>query len=219
MNDSYIDIYCERTGPEYWSEPVNAATNFSFIICALLVGRMIRRRASPGSCDVVPWVLCVLIFVIGVGSWLFHTHATRWALLSDVIPIAIFILTYTWYALRRFVGATAIVCGLGVAAVLGIAMAVPLLTGFRGGAYVAALIAMLLIGGYLQYSRSSLAGTALLLAGAVFFVSLMLRTFDLPLCGHFALGTHFAWHVLNAIVLFIVARAMVMHGRVFDSVG
>ena len=60
-------------------------------------------------------------------------------------------------------------------------------------------------------SRSS--GNALLQAAAVFFVSLMLRTVDLPLCGQFPLGTHFAWHLLNAVVLFIVARAMVLYGK------
>ena len=30
-----IDGYCERTGPEYWSEPVNAVTNAAFLIAAL----------------------------------------------------------------------------------------------------------------------------------------------------------------------------------------
>lgn len=213
MNDGYIDIYCERTGPEYWSEPVNAITNFAFIISALFLARLIRQQPGDVRRDAVPWIFCGLIFVIGVGSWLFHTHATRWALLSDVIPIAIFILLYTWYALRRFAGASAMICGIGVLLVLGIARVVPELTGFRGGPYVAALTAMLIIGAYLHFARSHVAGKALLLAAAVFFVSLTLRTIDLPLCGQFALGTHFAWHVLNAVVLFIVGRAMVLYGR------
>ena len=92
MNAEYIDIYCERTGPEFWSEPVNAITNFAFIISALFIAKLIRDQWHRGNRDVVWWIFCALIFIIGVGSWLFHTHATRWALLSDVIPIAIFIL-------------------------------------------------------------------------------------------------------------------------------
>ena len=213
MKTEYIDIYCERTGPEFWSEPVNAITNFSFIISALFISILIRDQLRRGNRDVVSWIFCALIFIIGVGSWLFHTHATRWALLSDVIPIAIFILLYTWYALRRFAAATVLVSGAGVVIVLAIAAAVPPLTGFRGGSYVSALVAMVAIGGFLHFSRGHVAGSALLLAAAVFFVSLTLRTVDLSLCGQFPLGTHFAWHVLNAVVLFIVARAMVLYGR------
>ena len=213
MNTEYIDIYCERTGPEFWSEPVNAITNFAFIISALLIAKLIRDQLHRGNRDVVSWIFCALIFIIGVGSWLFHTHATRWALLSDVIPIAIFILLYTWYALRRFAAATVLVSGVGVVIVLAIAVTVPPLTGFRGGSYVAALVAMVAIGVFLHFSRGHVAGSALLLAAAVFFVSLTLRTVDLPLCGQFPMGTHFAWHLLNAVVLFIVARAMVLYGK------
>ena len=152
MNAEYIDIYCERTGPEFWSEPVNAITNFAFIISALFIAKLIRDQLRRGNRDVVSWIFCALIFIIGVGSWLFHTHATRWALLSDVIPIAIFILLYTWYALRRFAAATVLVSGAGVVIVLAIAVTVPPLTGFRGGSYVAALVAMVAIGVFLHFS-------------------------------------------------------------------
>ncbi|MAJ93379.1 MAG: hypothetical protein EVA87_05550 [Rhodospirillaceae bacterium] len=213
MNTEYIDVYCERTGPEFWSEPVNAITNLAFFISALFIAKLIRDQLRQGNRDVVSWIFCALIFIIGVGSWLFHTHATRWALLSDVIPIVIFILLYTWYALRRFAAATVLVSGAGVVIVLAIAAAVPPLTGFRGGSYVAALVAMVAIGVFLHFSRGHVAGSALLLAAVVFFVSLTLRTVDLPLCGQFPIGTHFAWHLLNAVVLFIAARAMVLFGK------
>lgn len=212
MEKSYIDIYCERTGPEFWSEPVNAVTNLAFIVAALLVARLIMRADPVVRRDSAVWVLAGLICIIGIGSGLFHTFATRWAMLSDIIPIALFILVYTWYAVRRFVGAPVWGCALAVAAVLGLAMAVPPLTGFRGGSYVAALTALIVIGGYLKLARSHPAGGALLTAAAVFAVSLTLRTIDEPFCGSFPMGTHFFWHLFNAVVLFIVARAMVKYG-------
>jgi len=200
-------------GPEYWAEPVNALTNLSFIISGLLVIRLISTGRGEAAFDIVPWFFATLICAIGIGSWLFHTHAQRWAMLADIIPIALFILIYTWYALRRFVRAPAWACATAVAAVLAVAMAVPPLSGFRGGSYVAALLAMLIIGGYLSLIRTHPAGGALLLAAAVFLVSLTLRTIDEPVCQSFPLGTHFLWHLLNATVLFIVARAIVLYGR------
>lgn len=212
MNGTYIDIYCERTGPEFWSEPLNAITNLAFLIAAFLLARLILRAEPGARGDVALWGLTGLICVIGIGSGLFHTFATRWALLADIIPIALFILIYTWYAVRRFAAAPAWVCALSVAAVLGIAMAVPPLTGFRGGSYVAALTALIVIGGYLKAVRRHSAGAGLLLAALVFAVSLALRTVDAQdgaVCAAIPVGTHFLWHLLNATVLFIVTRALV----------
>tara|TARA_E500000331_G_scaffold159040_1_gene154198 strand:+ start:209 stop:493 length:285 start_codon:yes stop_codon:yes gene_type:complete len=92
-------------------------------------------------------------------------------------------------------------------------MVVPPLTGFRGGSYIAALTALIAIGGFLSLVRQQPAGPALLFAAAVFAVSLTLRTIDDPFCDALPLGTHFIWHVLNGCVLFIVVRALVLFGR------
>lgn len=223
MEHSYLNIYCERTGPEFWSEPLNAVTNLAFIIAVFFLVRMILRAGPAIRRDAGIWVLTGLVLMIGIGSGLFHTFATRWALLMDVIPIAFFILIYTWYAVRRLAAAPAWVCVLSVAAVLGLAMAVPPLTGFRGGSYVAALTALVVIGGYLKFGRGHGAGehpggghpggAALLFAAATFAVSLTFRTIDAPLCETVPFGTHFMWHVLNGCVLFLVVRALVLFGR------
>ncbi len=216
MNGIYIDIYCERTGPEFWSEPLNAVTNLAFFVAAFLLARATMRADTAVRRDYAPWMFAGLIGVIGLGSGLFHTFATRWALFADIIPIAVFILLYTWYALRRFVAAPVWVCALSVAAVLALAMAVPPLTGFRGGSYVAALTALIVIGGFLKFRRRHPAGGALLTAAALFAVSLAFRTVDAqdgPVCAAVPAGTHFLWHLLNATVLFIVVRALILSGR------
>ncbi len=209
--NGYIDIYCERTGPEFWSEPVNALTNLAFLIAAVALVPLLRAERS----DIRPtgWFFAGLIAAIGIGSGLFHTFAQRWSALADVIPIAIFILSYTWVALRRFAGLPRWACWLGPAAVLGIAAAVPVLTGFRGGSYVAALIALIVIGGWLAAVPRHPGGRALLAAAALFAVSLAFRTADQPFCDANPLGTHFLWHLLNAVVLYTVTRAMILHGR------
>ena len=213
MKEEHIDIYCERTGPEYWSEPINALTNLAFIVSAIWIAKLLHTNGRGARPDPALWILCGLIFAIGIGSWLFHTHATRWAMFADVIPIVIFILTYTWYALRRFAQFDAVICAAGVLAVSAVAIAIPPLTGFRGGAYIAALMAMIIIGAYLSIAKGHRGGGALLAAAGIFAVSLTLRTADLRLCGNFPLGTHFVWHLLNSVVLLFVARAMVLYGR------
>jgi Ceramidase len=49
----------------------------------------------------------------------------------------------------------------------------------------------------------------ILLATVVFSVSLTLRTLDQPFCGGNPLGLHFLWHVLNAVVLYLITRAQI----------
>ena len=218
MKNPYIDLYCERIGPEYWSEPVNAVTNIAFILSAVAVTMVICNAPRGVQRDIGVWALNGLIYLIGIGSWLFHTHAVLWALLADIFPIAGFILLYTWYALRHLVGVKWWVCALGAAVVLGIAVIINIFTGYEGGAYIAALCALGGIGTYLQLGPRHRAGPPLLLAAMVFIVSLTLRTLDQPLCAQIVLGTHFVWHILNSVVLFVVAYTLIKSMGANDSV-
>ena len=103
-----IDSYCERTDPSYWSEPVNALTNLAFLVVAVW---MWRRHDDRGS-----RVLSGILFVIGVGSWLFHTHATAWAAAADSLPILVFSLSYIYLANRDFWGLPVWLSALGALA-------------------------------------------------------------------------------------------------------
>jgi hypothetical protein len=104
-----VDGYCERLGPGYWAEPVNALTNLAFVLVAVVVWPRVRgRRTGQGMAGVLA--------LIGVGSWLFHTHANRLTGLMDVLPILAFILIYVFAATRDFMGARPWVAGLAVVA-------------------------------------------------------------------------------------------------------
>jgi len=73
--------------------------------------------------------------------------------------------------------------------------------------YLPALVALIAvaIGAKQQGVRRGLAFAALLFA-----VSLALRTADLAVCTAFPLGTHFAWHILNAAVLYVLLRTAIL---------
>ncbi|RVB41600.1 ceramidase domain-containing protein, partial [Mesorhizobium sp. M7A.F.Ca.CA.001.06.1.1] len=95
-----VDLYCERTGPEFWSEPVNALTNFAFIAAGLWGVREVRRLGTGAFAEVLAW----WVVAIGIGSTIFHTFATKGTVWADVLPIAGFTLAYTLFNLRRFLG-------------------------------------------------------------------------------------------------------------------
>jgi len=204
----HVDIYCERITPAFWAEPINALTNAAFLIAAA-AAYMLWRRDTPH--DRVGLVLIGLVFLIGIGSFLFHTFATRWAGAADVIPIMLFILLYLLMALRRFLQLHWVIC---VSILIGFIVLGPMLgevwEPVIGGSasYLPALLAIFTVGAFYLRTNRTL-GMWVLATGAVFTVSLTFRAIDLPLCGQIAIGTHFLWHILNAVVLFMLLRVLI----------
>jgi hypothetical protein len=209
-----IDLYCERTDASFWAEPLNALTNAAFLIAAA-AAFWSRRRA--GGRDGPALALIVAVVAVGLGSFTFHTVATRGAALADVIPIAIFIYGYLLLALRRFLRLPVGVCAAIVVAYAAGAQALSWLAPPRALSgsidYVPALIALIAV------ARAARGPTrrGLHLAVMLFTVSLALRSVDLAACDAFPLGTHFVWHVLNATVLYVLLRTAIKEAESKDT--
>jgi hypothetical protein len=82
--------------------------------------------------------------------------------------------------------------------------------------YVPALAVMAAVGAVLAF-RCHPAGLWLVTAAGVFAVSLTFRTYDRAWCSLVtiegrAIGTHFLWHLLNAMTLFLLLMAAIRHG-------
>lgn len=229
--------YCERgADPAFWGEPINALTNGAFILAAVAAAVSLLRRQDQraGAVDTLAIAAMIaLVFVIGVGSFLFHTTATRWAALADTVPIGVFMLAYMAYALRVFLKLGWIWVALGLAlfiAALQYASGLQCRPGLISGAaavsgrclngtagYIPAFMAMIGIGTVLRIQDHP-AANSLLAAGMIFLASMFFRTIDFEVCGLTRLGgqevgTHFLWHVLNALTLYLLLRAAVFYGQ------
>lgn len=225
-----IYSYCERgLNPGFWAEPLNAISNTAFFIAAF-AGLMLWQRHRYDFSGAlrrsgVELGLVVLVGVIGAGSFLFHTYATRWAVVADVVPITVFMIVYLGYVMRRFIGAGWIVTLLAV----GVFMLAlreadmmrcgsgPCLNGSVG--YLPALAVLAGIGAWMLFTRH--AAWAHILGGAALFaVSLTFRTLDRAICPQTALfsgrvlGTHFIWHTCNAMLLYLLMSAAIRFGRI-----
>ena len=201
-----IDIYCERTDILIWSEPFNALTNLAFIISAFYAAKLIlnNKISATNSSNLIGWFFVLCIFSIGIGSTLFHTFANTWSMLTDVIPIALFILFYAWFALKYLAKFSLVFSALGVIVIILLSVLIPIFTKFENGPYLAALISMIIFSLYLKYIKRHSSGNYILIASGLFLLSLFLRTIDHSVCTAFPIGTHFLWHILNAFVLYLV---------------
>lgn len=206
LNDP-LDLYCERLHAGLWAEPVNAASNLAFFAAAIGAYFLWQRQ---GKGDRFILLLIGLAALVGIGSTLFHTFATRWGLLADSIPIGIFVVTFLVYTLRRFLGQSIVITTVWIAIFLATSAALPRLLppGFlnNSGFYFPVLGALLILGVVL-WARGGTAqwvGGAYLCAGALFALSLSFRIVDQSICEQFPLGTHFMWHCLNGLLIYVM---------------
>ncbi|MGI9386187.1 MAG: ceramidase domain-containing protein, partial [Methyloligellaceae bacterium] len=206
-----VSCYWERAGdPSFWAEPLNALSNIAFLIAAVMAYTDLRTaRPERGSGMVV--VLILAVMVVGVGSFGFHTFATKWAELADVIPIALFVFAYLALAMYRFIGLSLPVSILIALAVAASGHVMP--PWFNGSFGYAPALASMATVGILALARGQKCATWLLAGAGVFTVSLIFRSIDAgvgclvhppgAVTPQFIIGTHALWHILNAVTLYL----------------
>ncbi|MFN3280866.1 MAG: ceramidase domain-containing protein [Tabrizicola sp.] len=194
-----IDAYCERTSAAYWAEPVNALTNLAFLLAAWV---MWRRTAGlpPGR------AMSAGLAAIGLGSWLFHTHANGLTAALDVGPILVFILVYIFAATRDLLAfgpwwaAGAVVAFFPYAALM-VPVFSSLMPSLGSSAGYAPIPVLILAYAAAVWRHAPATARGMALGAAILIVSLTFRTLDGQVCEALPLGTHFLWHILNGLML------------------
>jgi hypothetical protein len=202
-----VDLYCERVGAEFWAEPINALTNISFIFAAWSAWHLSRRSStlSPGI-----WLLLTTAVAIGFGSFVFHTVATNWARVLDVLPILIFQLLFLWRYAREVIALSRPTSGLLLGAFIVTAFLGRQFPEVLNGSLIYAPAFLVIVSLGLYHAQTAPIGRFDLLAAAGLLVaSLFFRTIDNMVCSTFPIGTHFLWHIFNGFVVYLVMRSLV----------
>lgn len=202
-----FDLYCERTSPDFWAEPVNALTNVCFLIAAWFVWRRAKERHADSR---GVRLLLVLMCCIGIGSFLFHTFATLWARILDVVPILLFQLAFAWLYFRKVIRVRFLPATIFVVTYLAIVLVIRWLFGhvLNGSMiYAPAMLLLLALGLYHLKTRRA-EPYAIAAAAGVFAIAVTFRSIDHTLCSCFPLGTHFMWHILNPIALYLLISGL-----------
>ncbi len=193
-----FDGYCERADFTFWAEPINAITNAALILAAVIMAR--RTQGNRGA-----QILCLILFLIGIGSFLFHTFATAWAAVADVSPILTFILVYLFLVNRDVVGWSPTISVIGTMLFVPYAAVVVAILNFNAFLAISNYywsVPLLLVIYAVALWRAHPETTRGFVVGAVILcISITLRSLDMQVCDAFPLGTHFTWHILNAIML------------------
>ena len=193
-----VFLYCERHGPGIWAEPLNTVTNLAFLLGAVIAWRF--SRGVPAA-----RVLAVELGVIGLASLAFHATALQLFGALDSLSIVVFAVTYLYLANRHFVGLGRWPsAGL---ALLYVPVSLVMAPVFRSIPWLAlspdywTLPALFALYGLGLIRKLPGVAAGLLGAGVLLSVSILARSVDRVGCFQVPSGTHWGWHILNAILL------------------
>lgn len=205
-------MYCERLAPGLWAEPLNAATNAAFIIAALCAYILARKTNSISAQSLT---LIGVLALIGIGSALFHTFATKTTMLMDVLPILAYQIAFIWFYSLYVIKLNALKTSGLFALFLMLTVTSEMMPAHILNGSLGYLPAIMFLGGFgiwhiknLQTERLTL-----LVAAVLFLLSLMFRSIDMAICETLPIGTHFLWHCLNGRVLYLTTRTYILSAK------
>lgn len=199
LNQIALPFYCERE--MLGQEPINVISNVIFFIVAFVLWQKLKQSQSQ---DNKLKTLILLTVLIGIDSTLFHFFRTPVTLFLDALPIFIFILLFLYTFLAKTLK------NHPKALLFTFLLAV-----FQTGLYIggfrevhnasvrhlvnAFLFPLLLLLSYKYYSRQA---KLLVFAYISYLFAIGLRFLEPAICASFPIGTHFTWHIFNALVIY-----------------
>jgi hypothetical protein len=205
----YVDLYCERLTPGLWGEPLNTLSNVGFLLAGLLL--VLRLRTAQAAIPLSVRALPALLLCIFLGSLAFHMLANVWSGWLDTGFILAFACVF-FYAFFRHMARAPAWLSLAAAFIFfwlsfGAKYWMPGF-GLNGSeAYLPMLIGLFAMTLYL--ARDPSAFGHFFAATVVLCASIALRTIDRTVCDAWPYGTHFVWHLLNALLLYILTVAVI----------
>ena len=163
--------------------------------------------------------MAILVILIGLGSFSFHTYANRFTSLLDVLAIALYLVTFAFLIPKQWsrssiliqLGSVLILIICIVLAQLLISNVKPVLSWLPPGIYLGSWFALIMYALVTQYSNLP-AARFLWLAIIAFPFSLLSRQLDIPLCESIG-GTHWLWHLLNGLTLYLCSYGLCLKRR------
>ena len=215
-------VYCEQPVFSGFFEPFNTITNIFFIIAGIL---LIYQLKKSNKIDAKAIYLSTLLIIIGIGSFAWHLYRKDFTLLIDSIPIGIFILSYLYFYLtittEKLYLRITIYLGFYIYTIL-LSYLLKNLTntivfGNGGLGYIIAISYFILLQAYNYFKFREIVKKSLIIS-FILLTSILLRQLDLSICNTIAIGTHFIWHTLNSIVLYLFVKLLYFQKFQFNIV-
>lgn len=211
--NTFLDHYCERIDSISWSEPFNIFSNLAFIVVAYLLyvkTVKLHRTFNRSIADI--WILTEIVFLIGLGSAAWHILAQHWALWADRIPILVFISLFILSCLVRVLSLSltkAFVIFFVFHLVNSLILTMLPASTLNGSLFYIPTGVLLFAITLILWYQKSMVKHFFLLGSLIFIAAIVFRTIDLSICNAFPVGTHFIWHLLIAITIYLLMSGLI----------
>ncbi len=192
---------------------MNSWANGAFLIAAFAGWRLLSLYPNAKAHRTIR-ALTLLAAMAGVGGYLFHTSDAPWAQWGETVPILAFMLLYVWLLLRRFFHWNVLIAipllALYAAAIYWLETRAPGQAPFGRAMNLPTLVLFLLTAiGFLMRLREAF--WPMLWALLVLLASSAASMTEAQICPQLGLGTHALWHLLDALLLYLLLRLAVLH--------
>ncbi len=190
---------------------LNQISNIAFIIGAIYTWYTWKQHNSN---DYFSLLLIILVALIGLGSFIFHTFPSDKTIWIDLIPIQIFGLSYFAYIGTKYFEASNLKIFLALVTFFFARQywIVYMPRGAIGGGITHIPTLLLLLScSILLLSKYKKFSTMLLTAGTIYIIALITRAFDKQISLEFPIGAHWIWHILTALTASILIFATVQY--------
>ena len=203
-----IPVNCERSNLGFFAEPLNAISNIAFIFAGFGVYQLLAKNRVQ---KIEYKAILILIFFVGFGSFLWHATRNFYALILDAVPVALSFAIITYIFLYKLIGNKLI-------ALLIALLLIPtrfFISSFAPTDSVSSLIRnlinatvflVIIVWAFRKYGRIAFEGTIVLI---IYLIAITMRGIDLQVCPTFNLGTHFLWHILNALAVYLAVKFLI----------
>ena len=185
--------YCEQL-LHMSIEPINAVTNITFILFALLAFNKLRKE--PG---ILKFIFPSLLALIGVGSAWWHMGHTIGGDIADTLSILLFASTASMILLYKLFE-TKTKVALAFVPLLILTLAVEQLPHLNGSLSYVVLLGGIIAFGFLFVKKFPDSKILTIASVSTFVLAILFRSLDMELCSKIRIGTHFLWHVLVALL-------------------
>lgn len=199
--------YCERTESSFLSEPINFFSNAAFLISAYFAYQLLKKYKIKERSY---YILVLLLTLIGVGSALWHSFRDPYALLLDALPIFAFFLLFLYLLFRKLIGNGKKAFVLLIIFFLFQVVVSYLLPNFLNGS-VRHLVNGVVFGmlAFILYRENKPIRKDMIIALSLYSLAIVFRSVDNSICSLLPIGTHFLWHIFNAIAAFYAMKLLV----------
>lgn len=205
---SIYSIYCESGIGIFSTQPINTISNVALLIAAYFAYRFVLiKKVKDRTLKMLPFI----ISITGIGSMMWHGIPHPLTNFADTLPISTFVLVSLFLFLEKLLEKKALVWKIFLAFILvEIPFMFDLVPSFNGllPYSIVLVFGAFLVFGLIRKYKSLTPDLVIIIS--LFATALIFRTLDLMICPVFSVGTHFIWHIINALVFYLVVRVLVL---------